>query len=143
MISKKVADQSHFGSNIQSLFYGAHIYVGAIQSLEKWKPFFFKGFGTGMKLLSICPNFAWNLVHKYCMNCLSKERKDTYCHILSQKDQKLERKFTFHIPKFMFPNRLKQKTGLCEPNPQQNAQVFLQILNPAKILAPELVGDQC
>ena len=45
MISKKVADQSHFGSNIQSLFYGAHIYVGAIQSLEKWKQFFFKVLG--------------------------------------------------------------------------------------------------
>ena len=33
------------------------------------------------------------------MNCLSKERKDTSYHIMSQKDQKFERKFTFDIQK--------------------------------------------
>ena len=35
----------------------------------------------------------------------SKERKDTSCHIISQKDQKLWRKFTFDISKFKFQNK--------------------------------------
>ena len=38
-----------------------------------------------------------------------------------------------------------RQTGLWEPNPPKNVQVFLQILNPvndAEILAPELVGGQ-
>ena len=60
---------------------------------------------------------------------------------------------TFDIPKFKFQNGLKQKTSifwaflrqtfLWVPNPPQNVQVFLQILNPvnyAEILAPEFVG---
>ena len=60
---------------------------------------------------------------------------------------------TFDIPKFKFQNGLEQKnsnmwafwrqTGLWEPNPPKNVQVFLQILNPlndAEILASELVG---
>ena len=68
------------------------------------------------------------------MNWLSEERKDTSCHIMSQKDQKFKRKFTFVIPKFKFQNRLKQQTpifwaflrqtGLWEPNPPINVQVF-------------------
>ena len=89
------------------------------------------------------------------MNWLSKERKDTSVHIMSQKDQKFNSKFTFDIPKFKFQNGLKQKTsnfwaflrqtGLWEPNPLTNLQIFLQILNPvndAEILAPELVGGK-
>ena len=89
------------------------------------------------------------------MNWLYKERKDTYFHIMSRKDQQPKRKLTFDIPKFKFPNGLEQKTsnfwaflrqtGLWEPNPPNNVQVFLQILNPvndAEILAPELVGGQ-
>ena len=38
-----------------------------------------------------------------------------------------------------------RQTGLWEPNPPKNLQVFVQILNPvsdAEILAPELVGGQ-
>ena len=74
---------------------------------------------------------------------------------MSQKDQHFKRKFTFDIPKFKFQNGLEQKTsnfwaflrqtGLWEPNPPKNVQVFLQILNTVKnaeILAPELVGGQ-
>ena len=73
---------------------------------------------------------------------------------MSLKDKNFEIKITFGIPKFKFQNRLKQKTssfwdflrqtGLWEPNPQKNGQLFLQILNPvnAEILAPELVGGQ-
>ena len=68
-------------------------------------------FFTQMKLLSLCPNLAWNLAHKLSMNLLSKERKDTYFHIMSQKDQKFRRKLTFDIPKFKFQNGLKQKTS--------------------------------
>ena len=40
---------------------------------------------------------------------------------------------------------LLRQTGLWEPNPPKNVQVFLQILNPVKnaeILAPELLGGQ-
>ena len=74
---------------------------------------------------------------------------------MSKKDQKPKRKLTFDIPKFKFQNKLEQKTsnfwaflrqtGLWEPNPPTNLQVFLQILNLVKIaeiLAPELVGGQ-
>ena len=74
---------------------------------------------------------------------------------MSQKDQKFKRKLTFDIPKFKFQNGLEQKTsnfwaflrqtGLWEPDPPKNVQVFLQILNPVKnaeILAPELLGGQ-
>ena len=89
------------------------------------------------------------------MNWWSKESKDTIFHIMSQKDQKLNRKLTFDIPKFKFHNGLEQKTsniwsflrqtGLWEPSPPTNMQVFLQILNPvsdAEVLAHELVGGQ-
>ena len=68
------------------------------------------------------------------MSWLYKERKDTSCHIMSQKNQKLKRKFTFDIPKFKFQNRLEQKTsnfwaflrqtGLFEPNNQKCASIF-------------------
>ena len=89
------------------------------------------------------------------MNWMSKERRDTYVNIMSQKYQKLRRQLTLDIPKFKFQNGLEQKTsnywaflrqtGLWEPNPQKNVQVFLQIQNPvnnAEILAPESVGGQ-
>ena len=68
------------------------------------------------------------------MNWLSKERKNTYFQIMSQKDQKFKRKLAFDIPKFKFQNRFKQKTsnfwaflrqrGMWEPNPPKNVQVF-------------------
>ena len=76
-----------------------------------------------------CPSpLAWKLAHKWSMNWLSKKRKDTSFHIMSQKDQNFERKFTFDIPKLKFQNGLKEKTfnfwaflrqtGLWEPNPK-------------------------
>jgi hypothetical protein len=68
---------------------------------------------------------------------------------MSQKDQKLKRKFICDIPEFQ---RLEQKTsnfwaylrqtGTWEPKPPKNVQVFFQILNPmndVEILAHELV----
>ena len=68
------------------------------------------------------------------MNWLSKDRKDTSCHIMSEKGQKVKEKGTFYIPKFKFQNRLKHKTsnfwaflrqtGMWEPNPPKNVQVF-------------------
>ena len=74
------------------------------------------------------------------MNWLSKESKNTSFNIMSQKDQKFKRKFTFDIQNVKFQNGLKQKTfpflaflrqtGLWEP------------VNNAEILAPELVGGQ-
>ena len=89
------------------------------------------------------------------MNWLSKKKKDTSFHMMSQKDEQFERKLTFNISKFKFQNGLEQKTsngwaffrqtGLWEPNPQKYVQIFLQILNPAndaEILAPELVDGQ-
>ena len=42
-------------------------------------------FVTWMKLKLLCPNFAWKLAHQWVMNWLSKERKDTSCHIMSKK----------------------------------------------------------
>ena len=89
------------------------------------------------------------------MDWLSKEKKDTSFHIMSQKDQKLKRKLTFDIPKFKFQNGLEWKTSiflaflrqtcLWEPNTPKYLQVFLQILNPvniAEILAPEMSAGQ-
>ena len=38
-----------------------------------------------------------------------------------------------------------RRTGLWEPNPTKNVQIFLQILNPvndADVLAPDLIGGQ-
>ena len=71
------------------------------------------------------------------------------------KYQIFKRKFTLDILEFKFENRLQQKTsnilaflrqtGLWEPNPSKNVQVFLHILNPvnnAEILAPQLLGGQ-
>ena len=46
------------------------------------------------------------------MNWLSKERKDSSFHNMSQKDQKLKRKLTFDIPKFKFQNGLECKTSI-------------------------------
>ena len=112
-------------------------------------------FVTWMKHLFLCPNLAWKLAYKWSLNWLSKEKKDTSFHIMSQKDQKLKRKWTFDIPKLKFQNRLEQKTSKCfcffrqlvlwKPNCHKNVQVFFQILNPvhnAQILASELVGGQ-
>ena len=51
---------------------------------------------------------------------------------------------TFDIPNFQFLKFLRQ-TGLWEPDPPKNVQVFFQILNPvnnAEILAPELLDGQ-
>ena len=50
------------------------------------------------------------LVSAHPQNWLSKEMKDTSCHIISQKDQQFKRKLTFDIPKFKFQNGLKLKT---------------------------------
>ena len=64
-----------------------------------------------MKLVSLCPNFVWKLVHKWSMHCVSEEKKK---HILSYyllKDQQFNRKFTLDIPKLKFQNGLKQKTS--------------------------------
>ena len=58
-------------------------------------------------------NLAWKLAHKWNMNWCSKERKVTIFHVMSQKDHKLKRKFTFDIQKFKFQNRIKQKTSNC------------------------------
>ena len=68
------------------------------------------------------------------MNWLSKERKDTSLHIMFQKKQKLKRKLTFDIPKFILKNGLEQKTSNFwvflrqtfpwVPNPPKNVQVF-------------------
>ena len=93
--------------------------------------------------MEACPQMKYELVVK---------RKEG--HNFSYHVQNLKRKFTFDIPKF-FQNGLEQKTshgwaflrqtGLWEPNPPKNLQVFLQILNPVKnaeILAPESVGGQ-
>ena len=89
------------------------------------------------------------------MNWLFKERKGTSFHIMSKKDHKFKRKFTFGIPKFKFQNGLEQKTsyfwaflrqtGLWEPNPKKNVQVIVQILNPVndgEIWAPQLLSGQ-
>ena len=74
---------------------------------------------------------------------------------MSKKNKKLKKKLTFDIPKFKFQNGPEKKTfnclaffkqtGLWEPSPPKNMQVFLQILNPVndvEILAPKLVGGQ-
>ena len=71
----------------------------------------FSHFVTCMKLLSVCPNLAWKLAHKLNMNWLPKKRKDTSFHIMSPKNQKLKRNFTFDIPRFKFQNGLEQKTS--------------------------------
>ena len=102
-------------------------------------------------------------ISKFCMESWShlkyelfvQSKKDTYCHIMSQEDQKLENKFTFDIPKFKLQKVLEQKTsnvwlfweqqvfgGLTA---NKNVQVFLQILNwvnNAMILTPEFVCDK-
>ena len=88
------------------------------------------------------------------MNWLSRERKNTSCHIMSQKDQKFNRILNLDIPKFHFQNKLEKKTshvwafvrqtGPWKPKPPKNLQEFLQILNPmndAEILAPEFIDD--
>ena len=49
-----------------------------------------------------CPQMKYEWVYK--------EREDTVCYIMSQKDHKFERKFTFDIPKLKFENGLEQKT---------------------------------
>ena len=71
------------------------------------------------------------------MNLISKERKVTSFHDMSQKDQKLKRKLTFDIPKFKFQNGFEQKTfffldkQVCGSlTPQKMCKYFLQILNP-------------
>ena len=46
---------------------------------------------------------------KWVMNWFSKERKDTSCHVGSQKDQKLWRKFTFDISKFKSKTNFNKK----------------------------------
>ena len=65
-------------------------------------------------------------------NELVVQRKEG--HNLKDQDQKLKRKLTFDIPKFKSQNGLEQKTskfwaflrqtGLWEPNPSKNVQVF-------------------
>ena len=97
-----------------------------------------------------CPRIKFELVVQR-----KEEKNDKSFHNMSRKDQKLKRKLTFDISKFKFQNGLKQKTSnfwaflrhtcFWEPNPPKNVQVFLQFLNPvnnAEILAPELVGGQ-
>ena len=83
-------------------------------SFEKWM----EGNNSFFHILSLEWNFylyvqnlAWKFAHKWSMNWLSRERKDTSLSIMSQKDQKLKRKFTLDIPKFKFQNILKQKTS--------------------------------
>ena len=44
-------------------------------------------FVTQMKFFSLYPNLAWKPTHKQVMNWFSKKRKDTFCHIYSEKDQ--------------------------------------------------------
>ena len=84
-----------------------------------------------------------------------QSKKDTYCHIMSQEDQKLKSKFTFVIPKFKLQKVLEQKTSNVSLFWEQqvfggltankNIQVFLHILNwvnNAMIWTPELVCDK-
>ena len=47
----------------------------------------FWDFVTRIKLQSSFPNLAWKLFLKLIMNLFSKERKGTYFHSMSQKDQ--------------------------------------------------------
>ena len=59
-----------------------------------------------------CPQVQYWLVFN--------EMKDTSYHILSQKDQKLKRKFVFDIPKLKFQNKLNTQNlhlfGFFETN---------------------------
>ena len=100
-----------------------------------------------MKLFIFMSKFSMETCLQIKLNWLSKERKDTFFHIMSQKDQKPRRKLTIEIPKFKFPNRKlpffwlfwdKQVCG--SQTPPENVEIFLQILNPvndAEVLAPE------
>ena len=109
-----------------------HFWLLTVRKVNGGEESFFSYFLTQKKLLSFCQNLALKLAHKWRMNCLSIERKDTSCHIMSQKDQRYQTNFTFDIPKFKFQNRLKQKTSNClaffrqtalwEPNPPTNLQ---------------------
>ena len=77
--------------------------------------------------MEACPQMKYELVFQ-------KKRKDTSCHIMSQKDKHFDRKITFNIPKFEFQNGIEPKTfnfgafvrltGLWEPNPQKMCKYF-------------------
>ena len=97
--------------------------------------------------MEACPQMKYELVVQ------RKEGHNFSYHV--PKRPKVEKKIDFWNSKVKFQNGLEQKTsngwaflrqtGLWEPNPPKNVQVFLQILNPvndAEILAPELVGGQ-
>ena len=103
-----------------------------------------------MKFLSLCPNFEWKLAQNLNMNWWSKERKDTSCHIMSQKDNLL---LVFQSSSFKTDSNRKLpifelffwQTGLWEPNPpKKSASIFAESdpVNNVESLAPELVGDQ-
>ena len=67
------------------------------------------------------------------MDWLSKEKKDTSFHIMSQKDQKLKRKLTFDITKFKFQNELEWTTsfffGFFETNRPVGAKPLNKFAN--------------
>ena len=98
--------------------------------------------------MEACPQMKYELV-------VQRKEGHIFSYHVRKERKKFKRKLTFDIPKFKFQIGLEQKTSTCwgflrqtglwEPYPPNNVQIFLQILNPvndAEILAPELVGGQ-
>ena len=116
--------------------YGSDLYVGF-----KSKHLVFNCYKTGwrgrihflpfviwMKLLSLVPNSAWKLAHKWSINLWSKIKEEhNFSYHVPKRPKFLKRKMTFEIPKFKLLNRLEQvlrQTGLWEPKPPKNLQVL-------------------
>ena len=93
-----------------------------LESLEKslkGKKHPYLDFATRMKLLSVCPNIEWKLLHKWVMIWFSKASKDTNFNKTFRKYQKFAKKLHLICQTSRFKTDSNQKHtffGLFETN---------------------------
>ena len=102
--------------------YGYHLYVSAIKIEKLILNHKKNGWRERIKFFTLCVLIQIFIVmSKFSVEACPQvqywlvfnKMKDTSYHIMSQKDQKLKRKFVFDIPKLKFQNKLKHRTSSC------------------------------